>query len=197
MEWSPHSLTGGWMLRNLPSPVLVVGPAHSGKSELALSALAQNLETTVFGAASPEEPAFQARIAKLKALRPAHWQHEEKIPALSSQLAAAAQKTPQILLDSLSQHLGHLLIDSLNRYSRDQAQALIEAEVDHLCQWLSRGPGARIVIVSSEVGAAAPPSAAVPRLYRELVGRANQMVAAAVPVVVMVSCGIPQILKAP
>jgi len=55
--------------------------------------------------------------------------------------------------------------------------------------------GAKVVLVTNEVGMGIIPDNAASRLYRDLLGRCNQVVAAGAGKVVLMTCGLPQILK--
>jgi adenosylcobinamide kinase/adenosylcobinamide-phosphate guanylyltransferase len=52
-----------------------------------------------------------------------------------------------------------------------------------------------VIFVSNEVGMGIVPEGAVARRYRDLVGRANQVIAARAQRVTLMSCGIPLDLK--
>ena len=54
---------------------------------------------------------------------------------------------------------------------------------------------ASVIFVTNEVGLGIVPENAQARLYRDLIGRANQIIAARADWVVLVSCGIPLDLK--
>ena len=52
-----------------------------------------------------------------------------------------------------------------------------------------------VIFVTNEVGLGVVPADAEARRYRDLLGRANQMIAARAEAVTLVSCGIPLPLK--
>ena len=51
------------------------------------------------------------------------------------------------------------------------------------------------ICVTNEVGMGIVPENAAARLYRDLVGSCNQIIAQAADEVILVSCGIPLVLK--
>ena len=55
--------------------------------------------------------------------------------------------------------------------------------------------GGTVIFVTNEVGLGVVPENAQARRYRDLVGRANQLIAAAADTVTLMSCGIPLPLK--
>jgi adenosylcobinamide kinase/adenosylcobinamide-phosphate guanylyltransferase len=131
----------------------------------------------------------------LKAQRPQRWLVQENIDSLAEAVALAADRHPQVLVDSLSQWFGGMIAKGLNRYSLDQLRNILDHEAAELCKVLQGAPKSRIVILSSEVGAGVTPALKVPRLFREALGRANCRVAAASRSVVLMSCGLPYPLK--
>ena len=184
------------ILRQLPGPVVIVGAAHSGKSELSHTALSPDLRTAVIGTGPIAEPELAARIAHLKAQRPPQWQVYEGAESLIAEVRRAVSAGhAQVLIDSLSQWIGAAIVGSTKRYSLEQVRTLVEHEIDELITYIQSAPPARIVIVTSEAGAGVTPAAVAPRLFRELLGKCNSRVAAACPTVVLVSCGLPLVLK--
>ena len=70
----------------------------------------------------------------------------------------------------------------------------VEASVVELCAAVSLS-AARVAIVSNEVGLGIVPDNALARKFRDVAGRANQALAAAVDEVVLVVAGLPLTLK--
>ena len=54
-----------------------------------------------------------------------------------------------------------------------------------------------MIFVTNEVGLGIVPATPEGRRYRDLIGRANQTIAAQADTVILVSCGIPLPLKSP
>ncbi len=75
-----------------------------------------------------------------------------------------------------------------------EGRRLDEAEVAGLCREMLDAAASRhgtVIFVSNEVGMGIVPENAQARRYRDLVGRANQVIAARAATVTLVSCGIP------
>lgn len=183
-------------LRGLASPLLIIGSAHTGKSELAIQALSPTMQAAVIGTAAPHEPAFQTRISELKGLRPRQWVHMEGFDDLNHLLVdLVTQHTPQILVDSINQWLAGVILEGSSHYSLDQLELIANREGETLCQFISGKPDTRIVLVTSEVGAGITPPQPLPRLFRQATSRLNRRLAEACASVVLVTAGIPLVLK--
>lgn len=184
----------------LPSPLLVIGAAHSGKSQFALNLLDESKETTVIGTADPGEPAFALRLKELQSQRPPHWTLIEVAPADSHELPRSLGKilaggATQVMLDSINQWIAAMLVTDLGKYSMHQIEQRLETEFYTLRETVARPKKNRLVMVTSETGAGTVPPAAVERLFRQSTGRLNCMLAEACATVIFMSAGIPLIMK--
>ena len=86
----------------------------------------------------------------------------------------------------------HVELDALDE---EAAGALLTQEIDALLAAYERG-GASLIIVSNEVGWGLVPPYPLGRVYRDVVGRAHQRLAAVADRVYLVVAGIPVELKA-
>lgn len=189
-------MTPEFNLRELPSPLLIIGSAYTGKSALAIKALSQDIAAAVVGTADVKEPSFHDRIATLKGLRPSSWIHIDCPDDLNHLLRdLQSQKVPQLLVDSINQWVAGIVLEGSSHHSLDQLEQIIEREGEALCQYLRNRPTCRVVLVSSEVGAGVTPPQPLPRLFRQATSRLNCQLAEACASVVMVSAGIPILIK--
>ena len=180
------------------APVLLLGPAYGGKSELAMQALRPDLAATVIGTAPPDEPVFTTRLAQLQSLRPAGWRTLHAGPQVVKTLAEAAQYAPegQFLIDAVNQWLAVLLLaGSATPGSEAQRYQALETQITELIRLLGAYPLARFVLVSAEVGAGPAPARTPERLYRQAVGITNQRLAQVARTVVSVQAGLGQVIK--
>lgn len=177
-----------------PSPVLVLGAAYTGKSELAHQVCHPDLKTLVIGTADMREGLLKARVDELKKQRPAHWEHVEGLEDLGQQIRQGGVLYEQILLDSINQWVAYHLLGNLQKYSLEQLGQHIEYLAKDLVRAVETSE-ARLVLVSSEVGAGITPPKAIARNFRQLVSRINCQLAAACPSVILVSAGIPLLIK--
>ncbi len=176
------------------SLILVTGGARSGKSDFALQ-LAQSLPAPrCFIATCPVvDSEMDERIARHREERAgAEWRTVEEQTAIAA-ILRVCQDHPVCLIDCLTLWVNNLLYlaeQSGKMFSdsemRQQCDLLIQAAVEH--------HGA-VICVTNEVGMGIVPDNSAARLYRDLVGRCNRMLAAAASEVYLVSCGIPLRLK--
>lgn len=195
MQAAPTGLTGQIDFQALPSPVFIIGAAHTGKSELAQRVLSANTKTLVVGTASVEEDAFKERIQKLKSMRPPLWETREDDQHLPELLRQECPGFRQIMVDSLNQWVAALLLDGSSRYSLPQLEARIEDEGRQLCESVQAHADCRFVIVSNEIASGISPPRALPRLFRQMTSRINCRIAEICNSVILVSAGIPMVIK--
>ncbi|WP_176736353.1 bifunctional adenosylcobinamide kinase/adenosylcobinamide-phosphate guanylyltransferase [Oligoflexus tunisiensis] len=180
----------------LATPVLVLGAAYTGKSELAQKALDPKRRTLVIGTADMSEGLIALRVEELRRKRPAHWVHHDGQLDLAAYLRAHAQDYEQVLIDSINQWVANLVLTHAQKYSLDQLLPLCEREAFDLCAAVEETKQkTRIVLVSSEVGAGISPPKPVARLFRQLVSRINCRLAEHAEAVLLVSAGIPMLIK--
>jgi adenosylcobinamide kinase/adenosylcobinamide-phosphate guanylyltransferase len=174
--------------------ILVTGGARSGKS-----AYAQNLAESLpgpraFVATCPVTDAEMAlRIDKHRQARAGQsWRTREEPVDLSGALAQTAD-CPTVLVDCLT-----LWINNLMYQAACQDQAISEEDMELRCRALidavQRHPGT-VIFVSGEVGLGIVPEHREARLFRDLLGRCNQLLAADADQVTLVACGLPLHLK--
>ncbi len=179
---------------NTAAPVLLLGPAHAGKSELAMRLLRPDQPAVVVGTASTRERAFQERLEHLKGLRPAAWESldcESDLPGLVDE---AAGRAGQVMIDAVSQWVATLVVGRDDAGEAALADFLKEQTLE-LRRVVKKHPNCRFVLVSAEVGGSPAPSRAPERLYRQAVGLANQRLAELSSTVLWVTAGLPLKLK--
>lgn len=179
----------------LPSPLLIIGAAHTGKSEMATDILEQTANTAVFGTADPKESAFKDRINQLKSLRPTNWDTWEDNQNITEILTDLDSKYKQILIDSLNQWVASRILNGVGKYSTTQLEQLVSHEASTIMSCLQNHSDKRIVIVTSEVGSGISPPHKIPRLFRQMASRVNCRFAQIACSVVLITAGIPLLLK--
>jgi adenosylcobinamide kinase / adenosylcobinamide-phosphate guanylyltransferase len=158
----------------------LLGGARSGKSALAVELGRRHEGAVVFVAtctASDEDLA--ERIARHRSTRP-DWPTIEE----SVELASAVEKADRdalVIVDCLTLWVSNLML-------RDDDEAAVTGAAGELAGALldRRGPA---VVVSNEVGLGVHPESELGRRYRDLLGRANQIVAAAADTTLFVVAG--------
>ncbi len=170
---------------------MITGGARSGKSAFAQDYAESLAGDRLYIATSP--PGLDAetaeRISRHQAERRGRgWQTvEEEVETAAVIKRAAAGAV--ILLDCLTMWVNNL---------QWRGRVVDESGICACCRGLiaaCRGREGVAVLVSGEVGCGIVPEKAVVRMYRDLLGRCNQLIAAAADEVFMVSCGIPLQIK--
>jgi adenosylcobinamide kinase/adenosylcobinamide-phosphate guanylyltransferase len=178
---------------------MLIGPAHSGKSELALRALAPHRKTGIIGMASPLSPDLTERIGYLQSLHPASASCFEEVGSLSALLAEMlASGYEQILVDSFNQWLSREIVSLSSRYDLEQIRSILDKEFALLMGVLKRlhdQPQVRLIMVTSEISAGIVPPGEPTRIFRQLNGILSQRLAQLAKAVLQVSCGIPFVIK--
>ena len=186
--------------------ILITGGARSGKSRFAeLLAAHPRLPVTYIATAQIYDEEMSLRVKKHQNQRPAHWALVEEPLALSSTLQKHAHDKSVLLVDCVTLWLTNLL---LSRYpemetleGREYTQALHEIEqgileevrtVARLAQEITP----QVIMVTNEVGDGIVPDNPLARAYRDLAGRANQILGQGAKEVYSVVAGYPTEIKA-
>lgn len=175
----------------------LIGPAHSGKSAEILAVAKAPLDTLVIGTANTQHPLMHTRVEALKQGRPAHWQHVDHPADLPSLIYAAASAHEQIIVDSLNLWLAGLTVHHpTGRTATDLLKALT-GECDRLVEAIQRcrAVGVNLIVVGAETGASPSPPVETERAFREANGRLNRAVAAIADRVILMTAGIPTVLR--
>ena len=171
---------------------LVLGGARSGKSRFAQGLMAPAIPVIFWATGLPVDAEMKKRIAIHRRSRPKHWSLlEEPRDLLMGLKKIHALGAKHFLLDSLTTWVGNMLFESRARRKSENKP------LDQLLAFLAalKKSSLRCVIVSDEVGMSLVPETAMGRTFRDILGDANQIVAAASNRVYWVSAGIPQKIK--
>ncbi len=167
--------------------ILVTGGVRSGKSrhaEALLDAAGRVTYVAPGRHSDGSDPDWDARIVAHRDRRPPHWQTVETADVAG---AVAAADGP-VLVDCLSTWVVALLDDGrLWDSGSAQAQAVVADRVEALCEVLERTR--QVVMVTSEVGLGVVPAHRSGVLFADVLGAANQRVAAVCDEVHLVIAG--------
>lgn len=158
--------------------IFITGGARSGKSRFA-ERLAGNFGRVVYLATlEPGDAEMQRRVEVHRASRPAAWPTIEEPLAVTGALEGAAPYDV-CLLDCVTLWLSNLLLSPLAQGSSDaDAAAHVLGRVQALLAWQERRSES-LILVSNEVGSGLVPEYPLGRLYRDILGEANQVLSAA------------------
>ena len=160
--------------------VFVIGGCRSGKSKYALD-LAQDMSAdgNVFIATCvPQDEEMRQRVTNHQAQRDQAWKTVEAPLFLPEAIVDNAHAGRVVLVDCLTLWINNLLMKNEDVvHAENQITKLTQAIETVECP---------LVLVSNEVGTGIVPDNKLARIYRDLVGSANQAVAKSVDSVVMV-----------
>jgi adenosylcobinamide kinase/adenosylcobinamide-phosphate guanylyltransferase len=180
--------------------ILVTGGARSGKSTFAERYAAESGKQVVYLAtAEVKDPEMQLRVEEHRRHRPPHFRLVE-VPLHPERVLADGTAATFFLLDCLTLLLSNHLLRSLGKGTdpSPQIQAEISAAVLDYMESLAgkmQSCPADVLAVTNEVGSGIVPEHFLGRLYRDLAGKANQLVAARADEVWLTVCGIARRFK--
>lgn len=169
---------------------LVLGGARSGKSRFCETQadhwIAENTSRKRIYVATARslDDEMHERIKQHQLQRGKKWRTIEEPIALSEVIRREASHDHLILVDCLTLWLTNTLL----------AKADTNIVVTELCQTLKHIKG-EIILVSNEVGLGIVPENKLARQFRDIQGIANQRLAEIADKVILVTAGLPMILK--
>jgi adenosylcobinamide kinase/adenosylcobinamide-phosphate guanylyltransferase len=179
----------------MASTILVMGGARSGKSRLAEElARAHGAPLAYIATGSAGDAEMAARIARHQGRRGADWTTVEEPLELVAAIRQAAAGHRAILVDCLTLWLSNLLLRYEPFLPQEELASRVLAHVAELTEQLRRTT-VPVVLVASEVGMGIVPENRLARLFRDLAGETNEMVAAAADQVHVCFAGIPMKIK--
>ena len=175
--------------------VFITGPVRSGKSRFAERLASERGGEVVYVATArrdPDDGEWTERIARHAAQRPKEWALVETaggagpVDALAM-LAAQASPAQTLIVDSLGTWLADLMLREPDPGALDaRAQAVVRALV---------ATRAHAIVVGEEIGWGIVPVTPVGRLFRDVLGRAQQRLAAGSVAAYLVVAGFAIDLK--
>ncbi|MGR9053185.1 MAG: bifunctional adenosylcobinamide kinase/adenosylcobinamide-phosphate guanylyltransferase [Gammaproteobacteria bacterium] len=170
---------------------LILGGARSGKSRYAEQRASESGKTVIYIAtATAGDDEMQARIAHHRAGRPSGWQTVEEPVALARVLAEQASNAHCLLVDCLTLWLSNILFDGDGHIQ----EALFRQQSEALFECLD-GIAGQVILVGNEIGSGVVPMGAATRRFVDEAGRLHQRLAALSDRVVLMTAGLPLVLK--
>jgi adenosylcobinamide kinase/adenosylcobinamide-phosphate guanylyltransferase len=167
--------------------ILVLGGARSGKSTFAQGLAEKHKKVAFIATAQGRDTEMRRRIKLHKLIRPAGWKTFEEPKQLAPLLLKIGDGFDCLLLDCLTLLVSNLMLAK-------KTEAVILHLVGELLSTVKKRKYA-LIVVSNEVGLGLVPSNILGRRFRDIAGRANQIVAAAADEVYFMFSGIPLRVK--
>lgn len=182
--------------------IAVFGGARSGKSSFAQELAEQLGKSTIYIAtAQNKDKEMAERIAKHQATRPKSWETVEATHNLAEAICSCAEQAEVILVDCVSVYLSNLLLKRFGDLGTDEDPQLppnleseILAEMIEVIE-VAQDANVTVIFVANDVGLGIVPLYHSARLYRDVAGRTNQLLAKAAKKAFYVLAGIPLDLK--
>jgi len=181
----------------LPS-VLIIGGARSGKSGFAQELALKLGEPVLFVAtATAGDEEMAERIAQHRKARPATWSTLEAPTGIGEIIRGQLGQAKVVIVDCIT-----LLVNNISSRYDQQGEQIdasrveeeVTSEIEGLIRCIKR-IDARFIIVTNELGTGLVPPSKVARLYRDLLGQANQKLAEVSEEVYLMVAGIPVRIK--
>jgi len=170
--------------------VLVTGGARSGKSTFAERYVESlGVKTAYIATAQSLDDEMALRIDLHRARRPADWVTYEAPLEADKALSEALSQAEAVLFDCLTMYVSNMLLSDAAPLTPEDRLRQIRDSIAALLDSARAGVGT-VVFVTNEVGLGIVPENALARAYRDLVGLANQQVAAAADEVYLVVSGL-------
>jgi len=167
--------------------ILVLGGAASGKSQAALDLAGQVGPRAFVATGQALDREMKARIERHQATRSADWITAEVPIDIAKWLIENGKNYQTIVIDCLTLWLSNLQGARLQEIAGFEGMtAMLQA---------IRATGARVVVVSNELGLGLVPATKAVRVFRDLAGKVNQQVASEADEVYLTISGIPMRVK--
>jgi adenosyl cobinamide kinase/adenosyl cobinamide phosphate guanylyltransferase len=170
---------------------LVLGGARSGKSAYAQGLCRSGPAVYVATARAEDDPEMEARIARHRAERRPGWTTvEEPFDVVEAVRHATPDGSP-VVVDCVTLWLANLLTRQPAPLGTDLVPPILET----VAQLPEAARDREVIAVSNEVGSGIVPDHPLGRVFRDLQGLANQLLAREAGHVVLMVSGLPLVLK--
>jgi adenosylcobinamide kinase/adenosylcobinamide-phosphate guanylyltransferase len=171
----------------------ILGGARSGKSSHAQHLAQQSSKRITFIAtAQALDDEMIARIQKHREDRPAEWTTQEIAHDIPAYLQKNPSQTDIYLLDCITLLANNVFMQFIedDLVNEEKAKLALEHEIDELLTYI-HAHDEEWIVISNEVGLGLVPPYQMGRVYRDLLGWANQRLAREAHEVLWMVAGIP------
>jgi adenosylcobinamide kinase / adenosylcobinamide-phosphate guanylyltransferase len=176
--------------------VLILGGARSGKSRFAQDLAQETGGRSVLFVATAEalDDEMRQRITRHRRDRPEGWRTLEAQRHVGQAILDSDGGEMAILVDCVTLLVSNRLLEFEDALA-PEVETAVMGEVTDLIACAAQVTGT-LIAVSNEVGMGLVPPYLLGRAYRDLLGKANQALAAAAEKVYFLVAGLPMVLKA-
>jgi adenosylcobinamide kinase / adenosylcobinamide-phosphate guanylyltransferase len=179
--------------------ILLLGGARSGKSRYAQELAQKSRRKVLFVAtAAPGDEDMRLRILKHQHERPGGWRTLEASTRIGRYIENDIGDARVVIIDDITLLVNNLFFSKGEVDFEHVDETLLEKEVSREIRELLtciQKTDATYIIVSNEVGLGLVPDNRLGRLYRDILGRANQKLALEAAEVYLMVAGIPLTIK--
>lgn len=189
----------------MKTKMLITGGARSGKSRFGqdtASRISPEGRVLYVATARVWDEEMAVRVKKHQDSRPASWDTYEGYQDLGEKVIAWSEEYETVLIDCVTMLLTNGIFDKIGSQDPDtlsKAQvAELEQEAEETIRALIQGidqTDCNVLLITNELGSGVVPEHLLGRVFRDMAGRANQMLAAAMPEVCLMVCGLPLMVK--
>ncbi len=175
--------------------IFITGGVRSGKSNFAEKMAVDSGKSVAYLAtAQPLDEEMAFRIEKHREKRLNTWETYEEPIKVRELVSRLGLEKEAILIDCLTLLTSNLLLRKEDKVEDPEWQEEILLEIEKLAEISFRVP-AQVIIVSNEVGMGLVPDNTLGRVYRDILGRANSIIADKADEVFLMVSGIPLKIK--
>ena len=179
--------------------ILIIGGARSGKSRFAQELALKSGEAVLFVAtAEAGDEEMRQRIEEHQKSRPAAWSTLEATTHIGNQITNQISEAKVVVVDCITLLISNIFSQYSHQTDEQIDAPLIEkevtAEISELVECINQ-IDASFIMVTNEVGTGLVPVSKTARLYRDLLGKANQILAEHADEVYLMVAGLPVPIK--
>jgi adenosylcobinamide kinase/adenosylcobinamide-phosphate guanylyltransferase len=176
---------------------LILGGARSGKSRLSVEMAKKRGGDVLFVAtAEPKDEELIQRVAAHRKNRPADWKVLEAPLHTGSRITQDIGSIRTVIIDCITLLVSNVFEQHPGVTDVEIMEKAVVDEIDELTECIRKSK-AYFIIVSNEVGLGIIPGDQTTRLYRDLLGRANHLLAERADEVLLLVAGMQVTLKKP
>ncbi|UMZ73143.1 bifunctional adenosylcobinamide kinase/adenosylcobinamide-phosphate guanylyltransferase [Natranaerofaba carboxydovora] len=174
--------------------ILVTGGARSGKSDYAEQLAKESpLPVSYVATAEPHDEEMKRRIEVHRERRPIDWETIEEPLYLFHRFNSLCKKKQLILVDCVTVYLSNKLMKYWDKWD-ERFETFVLEEFKKMIDIIKKNE-AETIFVTNEVGFGLVPEHKMGRVFRDLAGRANRIIAESSDEVYLVISGIPTQIK--